>query len=160
MIGRVRERAWAAQDRLIEAYEEYAVDLLYLAFGFVFLYYGILKPLPVETPVRENVGIFLGQFGIPVGIGINVIGWYEMVLGVLFLFRRIRLVFWPFLVHQAVTLLVLVTVPYTVFNPPWLVIGPLKLPWVLDSFAAFIGKNLVFTAAFLLLATLELREQG
>lgn len=152
----VIDRLLALQDRLVETFDEYGVAFTYYAFGFVFLYFGLQKPAPVASPIRAPVEAFVGTAGIPIGIASPFIGWYEIVLGTLFLFRRLRLAFFVFLAHQAVAFLPLVVIPYVAFQPPWLDALGMDLPWALDWFSAFILKNTVFVGAFMLLASREL----
>lgn len=153
----VIDRIHRFQDRLVEdVCRPYGIAFTYYAFAFVFFYFGLQKPLPVESPVRDSIGIFVGALGIPLHPAVIFIGMYEMILGAAFLFRKLRLAFILFIPHQIVTLLVLVTVPFAVFQPPWLTVAGLEIPWILDSFSAFILKNLVFIGAFMLLAALEI----
>jgi uncharacterized membrane protein YkgB len=130
-----------------------------MAFAFVFFYFGLQKPAPTHTPVYEPVVLFTAEFGISGQSALLFIGTYEMSLGLLILFNRIRVAFWMFLAHQAVTILSLVIIPYVAFQPPWLTVFGLDIPWALGGYSAFVLKNLVFVAAFLLLAAYHFRDE-
>lgn len=157
------------QDAIVESvFEKWAVNFTYVAFAFVFFYFGIQKPAPVDSPVRVPVSVFINdlfsllsvlfqtEVQIPVEWAILFIGTYEMFLGLLFLFKRIRLAFWLFFVHQAVGFLAII-LPYdVVFQPPWISIGGLDIPWALGTFSSFVLKNVVFIGAFMFLASAEL----
>jgi len=155
----VGERVRAAQDALVaNVFRPHGVTVLYWAFAFVFFYFGFQKPAPAYSPVRLPLSEFFPHFGIPLQAGMLFIGLYEMFLGLLFLFRQIRLAFWFFLPHQAVTFLTLLVIPHVAFQPPWVSVLGVEAPWALTGFGAFVVKNLVFVAAFLLLVSIELGD--
>lgn len=157
------------QDTIItRVFDEWAVTYTYLAFAFVFFYFGLQKPAPVYTPVRTPVAVYVYEISnilsfvfrttiqIPTEMAILFIGTYEMFLGLLFLFRQIRLAFWFFFAHQIVGFLSLVLIWDSVFQPPWITIAGVDLPWALGGFSAFVLKNVIFVGAFMLLASKEL----
>lgn len=148
------------QDSLVERIGDYTVDLLYYSFAFVFFYFGIQKPAPVVSPPRFPVSSALAETGIPLALGtvILIIGIYEVALAALFFFKKIKLAFWPFLIHQATGFAVLIIIPFEVFQPPWVEIGALMFPWYLGSFSAFVLKNVIFVSAFLLLYYVEMES--
>jgi len=157
--GGVVDRVHAGQSYLVtNCFRPHGVAILYGAFAFVFFYFGFQKPAPVYSPVRTPLADFLPHFGIPLAAGMVFIGLYEMFLGLLFLFREIRVAFWFFYAHQAVTFLALFVVPFVAFQPPWLSVAGVEIPWALTGFGAFIVKNVVFVAAFTLLASIELGD--
>lgn len=149
-----------AERRVVAFCERHAVGVTYLAFAFVFFYFGLQKPAPVTTPVREAVHAFVSALGIPIALASPFIGYYEMTLGLLFLFRRLRLALVLFFAHQLTTLLVLVVVPYEVFQPPWIHVLGVQIPWALDWMSAYVLKNLVFVGGFMLLVRAELGSDG
>jgi hypothetical protein len=53
----------------------------------------------------------------------------------------------------------LLVIPYAIFQPPWLTVLGVDVPWALGSFSAFLLKNVVFVGAFMLLANNELGEE-
>lgn len=157
------------QDAIVaRVFERWAVDFTYVAFAFVFFYFGIQKPAPVDSPVRVPVSVFVDdlsslltvlvqtQVQIPLEWAMIFIGAYEMFLGLLFLFKRIRLAFWLFMFHQLVGFIAIFWAYDVVFQPPWLSIGGVDFPWALGAFSAFVLKNVVFIGAFMFLACAEL----
>lgn len=127
-----------------------------LAFAFVFLYFGAQKPLvPGASPVREPVTAFLTALGVPLVVAIEYgglfIGLYEMTVGVLFLFNKIRAAALLFIIHQLTTLVSLLVIPYVAFREPWFSLFGVQTPYALDWFSAYVLKNLIFIGAFMLL---------
>jgi hypothetical protein len=100
---------------LIEEYvTEYGTRVAFAAYAFVFGYYGFLKVQALvtglATPVRGEVGQFVTTLGLAeIGISLTMvmafIGVSEMALGLLFLFRELRLAIPVFLAHQTGTFL-------------------------------------------------------
>jgi hypothetical protein len=150
------------QDSLVGRIGDYTVDLLYYSFAFVFFYFGIQKPAPVVSPPRFPVSSALAETGIPLALGtvILIIGIYEVALAALFFFKKIKLAFWPFLIHQATGFAVLVIIPFEVFQPPWIELGAVTFPWYLGGFSAFVFKNVIFISAFLMLYYVEMERAG
>lgn len=158
-VARVVDRVHTGQNYVVEnLFRPHGVTALYWSFAFVFFYFGFQKPAPVLSPVRVPLTGFFEIFGIPVAAGMAFIGTYEMFMGLLFLLRQIRLVFWLFYAHQAVTFLTLLIIPHVAFQPPWIGVPILgvEFPIAVTGFGAFVVKNLVFVAGFTLLASLEL----
>lgn len=170
---RTADRICRLQDRIVDrTFDRYAVPFTYASFAFVFFYFGIQKPAPVDSPVRTPVAVFVQKVSellstvplvdvqIPPETALVFIGTYEMFMGLLFLFQLIRVVFWFFLAHQAVTFLSIILTWRTTFQPPWLEVLGFELPWALGGFSAFVLKNLLFVAAFMFLASRELGDEG
>lgn len=168
-LRELRDRHDRLQDAVVDAVcDRWAVDFTYLAFAFVFFYFGIQKPAPVDSPVRVPLSVFVTDLSnllslvvqtevqIPLSLAIVFVGAYEMFLGLLFLFKQLRLAFWLFVTHQAVGFLALVVTYDVVFQPPWISIGGLEIPWALGGFSAFVLKNVVFLGAFMFLVSAEL----
>lgn len=150
------------QDRIAEKlFRKYAVAAMYLSYGFVFFFFGLQKPAPVVSPPKYPISSFISELGLglPIKYVILFIGIYEMTLGLLFLFKKLRAAFWMFLPHQLIAFTVLATIPFEIFQPPWIELGLLKFPWLLDSFSAFVMKNLIFVAGFMLLYKVEMLEK-
>jgi len=160
---RILQRVVAVQDRVIQrVFVPIDTAVVYYTFAFVFIFFGIQKFAPGTTPVRTPVGHIITTFGLPIELetAMMIIGLYEVFLGLLFVFKETRLVFTPFFVHQFISLLVLVAAPYAFFQPPYIDLFGVDVPWILGSFSAFVLKNVVFIAAFVLLVSVELeREQ-
>lgn len=171
--GGLLERIWTIPDRVAATtFDRWAVNFTYLAFAFVFFYFGLQKPLPSISPVRSPISIFASELSgllsfvfrteivISTTLVIHFIGAYEMFLGLLFLFKQLRLAFWFFFAHQIVAFVALVIIWDSVFQPPWLTVFGVDMPYVLGSFSAFVLKNVVFVGAFMLLASKELGDDG
>jgi hypothetical protein len=154
------------QNRLVNDYfVEHGTRIAFLAYAFVFGYYGFLKIQAfftgLSTPVRGEVGHLVAILGLPeMGITLTMvmifIGVYEMAIGVTFALKRIRLALPLFLSHQAVTLVTLVIARAYYFQEPFL----FGVPWLFDAFAAYILKNTIFIGGFLVLASVELGDQA
>ena len=153
------------EQRIVDKYfVEHGTRIAFLAYAFVFGYYGFLKVQALftglSTPVREEVGHLVVLLGLPqMGITLTTvmvfIGIYEMTVGVTFALKRLRLAIPLFLGHQAVTLLTLVIARGYYFQEPFL----FGVPWLFDGFAAYILKNTIFIGGFLVLAAVELGER-
>lgn len=153
------------ESRLVNEYlARYGTLLALLAYAFVFFYYGFLKvqaPLTgLTTPVRGEVGHFVQVLGLPeLGVSLTLvmvtIGLYEMALGALFAFKMLHVAFPLFLVHQVTTFVSLGVARAFYFQEPF-VFG---VPWLFDTFAAYILKNVVFVGGFLVLVTVELGDR-
>lgn len=153
------------EQRIVDEYfVEYGTRIAFLAYAFVFGYYGFLKVQALftglSTPVREEVGHLVTILGLPqIGITLTMvmvfIGIYEMTVGATFALKKLRLAIPMFLGHQAVTLVTLVIARAYYFQEPFL----FGVPWLFDAFAAYILKNTIFIGGFILLAAVELGNQ-
>jgi hypothetical protein len=150
----VVSRAVALQDRFVAYVDAYAVPVTFYAFAFVYVHFGVQKLIPgAEAPVRESIALFFGTFGVPFAVAGPFVGLFETTLGLLFLSRRLGLVFFPFLANMLVTLASPFVVWYYAWNPPWLNVFGLQVSWAVDWFAAFALGNVVFVAGFLFLTS-------
>ena len=145
--------------------QKYGRNLTYYAFAFVFIYFGLQKPLPILSPVDGNIALFgyklgLTHLGLSSSFLIYFVGFYEIFIGLLFLFRMIKQVFWFFLIHQVVSLLSLLILYKNAFQPPWITLLSLDIPVFLNSWSAFVMKNLIFIACFMLIFNEEIRKTG
>lgn len=164
-MKRVVSRLSRWESHLVNEYfAEYGTRIAFLTYAFVFFYYGFLKiqaPLTgLATPVRGEVGHFVRMLGLPeLGISLAIvmifIGFYEMSLGTLFAFKKLHLAFPLFLIHQTTTFVSLGVARAFYFQEPFL----FGVPWLFDTFAAYILKNLVFVGGFLVLMTVELGDR-
>jgi hypothetical protein len=153
------------ENRFVENFlVEHSTTIAFATYAFVFGYYGFLKvqalATGMATPVRGEVGHLVQALGLPsLGISLTAamafIGIYEVTLGVLFAFKRIRLVLPLFLVHMAGTFATLVIARGAYFQDPTLA----GVPWLFDTFAAYILKNTIFVGGFLVLASVELSRR-
>jgi len=158
------------EDRIVnDWFAAHGARVAFLAYAFVFFYYGLLKVIPgFTTPVKGEVDAFVHGLGVPelvgaLGITYTVVpvmyfvGVYEVTLGLLFAFRKIRAAFVLFFTHQLTTLLSLVVATEAYFQEPFL-FG--TVPWLFDTFAAYVLKNVVFLGGFVVLAALELGDEA
>ncbi|MFB6142409.1 MAG: hypothetical protein ABEJ30_03595 [Halorientalis sp.] len=172
-MSRMRTQLSSALDTL-ERYErqfvedflaEYSTRIAFATYAFVFFYYGFLKVQALvtglSTPVRGEVAHLVSVLGLPeFGVSLTAvmafIGVYEMGLGTLFLRRNLRVALPLFLTHQAGTFITLVLARTYYFQDPFL-LG--AVPWLFDTFAAYILKNTIFVGGFLVLAAIELGDR-
>jgi hypothetical protein len=164
-FGSLQTRLVQFENRLVDHYfREYGTRVAFLAYAFVFGYYGFLKVQALftglTTPVRGEVGhlvaaLGLGELGISLTAVMVFIGLFEVTIGALFAFRRIRLLIPLFLLHMAGTFATLVIARAAYFKEPFIA----GIPWLFDSFAAYILKNTIFVGGFLVLATVELSRK-
>lgn len=172
IIQKVIHRIAKFEDYVINKYfVEHGAKIAFAAYAFVFFYYGFLKVLPgVSTPVETAVAAFVQGLGIPtlaVSLGLPYsietimlfIGLYEMTLGTLFVMRQIRAAFVLFFIHQFITLTTLIVAPEAYFQQPFLQVAGVGIPWLFDSFAAYVLKNTIFIGGFIVLLSLELGRE-
>lgn len=114
---------------------------LRVSLSVVFVWFGLLKPLgisPAEPLVRATV------YWMPVfddGQWVSIIGWWEVAIGILFLFRRTTTIAIVLLAGQmAGTFLPLVVLPDVAFQPG-------GFPFALTMEGQYIIKNLTIIAA-------------
>lgn len=148
------EQGVKIQNTIIEDYFIPHVDtILRASFAFIFFFYGLQKIAPGETPVDVPIGYIIARtpFIIETTTVVTLIGIYEIILGLIFLFNEIRIAAILFFPHQITTQLVILLNTKVFFTPPYLEIGPIEIPWLMGSFAAFALKNVVFIAGFIAL---------
>ncbi|MFC6951878.1 hypothetical protein [Halorubellus litoreus] len=165
MVSRTVELYSDGTDYVVDRiFVPYGTQIAFATYAFVFFYYGMLKIQAfltgMTTPVKGEVAHFVTALGLPeigvsVGLAMLSIGLYEALLGLLFVFRRLRLAIPLFLSHQFVTFLSLVVARDFYFQDPFL----FGVPWLFDSFAAYILKNTIFVGGFVVLAALELGDR-
>ena len=116
---------------------------LRLSFGVIFIWFGILKPLGVsaaEPLVRATVPwlpLFDG------GTWVAVIGWWEVVIGVCFLFRRtLRIAIGLLALQMFGTFMPLIMLPEVAFQAGRIPYGP-------TMEGQYIIKNLMIISAAL-----------
>tara|TARA_Y100000310_G_scaffold225672_1_gene227725 strand:- start:18920 stop:19375 length:456 start_codon:yes stop_codon:yes gene_type:complete len=115
----------------------HGVSFLQYSLAMVFIWFGLLKPLglsPAQGLVANTVYWFDPSWFVP------FLGWWEVLIGVCFLFRPlIRLGIGLMALQMAGTLLPLVLLPEVVYGP---VFG-----WTLTLEGQYIVKNVVLIAA-------------
>ena len=119
--------------------------LLRFSLAVVFIWFGILKPLglsPAEQLLRATVA------WIPLldpSTWVWVIGWWEVAIGVTFLFRRtLRLAIALLALQMVGTFMPLVLLPEVTFQAG-------RFPYALTTEGQYIIKNLVIIAAALVI---------
>lgn len=153
-VERVEHRVEGIELRLEGLCRAYGYTYARLAFGFVFIFFGAQKPIvPGASPVRADVSLFVTRLGLdalpgPIEWVLFFIGTYEMLLGFLILFDRMRLATPLFVAHQTTTLIAPFVVMDVAFRASYFEAGPLTIPYALDWFGAFALKNVLFVAAF------------
>jgi len=118
---------------------------LRLSLGIIFIWFGLLKPLgisPAESLVLATVR-WMPLF--EPATWLSVIGWWEVVIGVTFLFRPTNRIAIALLALQMVgTFMPLILLPGVTFQPD-------RIPYGLTVEGQYIVKNLVIIAAALVL---------
>jgi uncharacterized membrane protein YkgB len=116
---------------------------LRISLAVVFIWFGLLKPLgfsPAADLVRQTVTWM--PFLTPDG-WLHAIGWWEVVIGVTFLFRRtIRIAIALMAMQMVGTFLPLVMLPEVTFQPG-------RAPWALTIEGQYIIKNILIISAAL-----------
>ena len=115
-----------------------------LSFGIIFIWFGILKPLhlsPAEGLLKATV-VWL-PFGTP-DFWLIIIGWWEVVIGVFFLFQKTtRLAIILLLTQMVGTFMPLVFLPEVTFQSSNILLPTLE--------GQYIIKNLIIISAALVL---------
>ena len=126
---------------------------LRLSMAVIFVWFGILKPLglsPAGPLVRATVG------WMPLlspDAWVAVIGWWEVLIGLTFLFHRtLRIAIALLALQMAGTFLPLVLLPHVTFQPE-------HIPWVPTLEGQYIIKNLLIISAALVIGG-TVRERG
>lgn len=141
--------------RISQVMARWGTPAVRLSFGVIFIWFGILKPLGVSAaaPLVEATVPWLPLFGTATWVGI--IGWWEVAIGVAFLFRRTTRVAIALLFLQMVgTFLPLVMLPEVTFQAG-------RLPWAPTLEGQYIIKNLmIISAALVVGGTLRSRDDS
>ena len=133
--------------------QRWGILALRVSLSVVFVWFGLLKPLgisPAEPLVRATV------YWMPFfddGQWVSIIGWWEVAIGILFLFRRTTIIAIVLLAGQmAGTFLPLVVLPDATFQPG-------GFPFALTMEGQYIIKNLTIIAAAIAIGG-AVRENG
>jgi uncharacterized membrane protein YkgB len=131
-------------DRRIVAFmKRWGTPALRISLAFIFIWFGILKPLglsPAGPLVEASVG---WMPGFSPATWLAVIGWWEVAIGLTFLFRKTVRIAIALLVMQMVgTFLPLVILPQVTFQAG-------GIPFVPTMEGQYIIKNLVIISAAL-----------
>ena len=126
---------------------------LRLSLGIIFIWFGVLKPLglsPAAPLVVATVG-WLPLFSSEAWL--NIIGWWEVLIGVTFLFKStLRLAIALLFLQMAGTLMPLVLLPEVTFQPGYWPYGP-------TMEGQYIVKNLLIISAALVVGG-TVRQSG
>ena len=129
--------------RIAQFMDRWGIVSLRISLAVIFIWFGALKPLglsPAEPLVLATVG------WLPVldsGQWLALIGWWEVLIGVCFLFRpTIRVAIALLLLQMGGTFLPLVVLPEVTFQPG-------GIPWMPTMEGQYIVKNLLILSAAL-----------
>lgn len=119
-----------------------------LAFAFVFVTFGAQKVVfPEGSPVDGTILTFAAAIWVlpyvPIEWAPPMVGLYEILLGALLARNRLFAAACLFVPHQLTGFLSFLITPDLAFGDP--------APFAFEVFGAFVWKNVVFVAAFLLL---------
>ena len=115
---------------------KYGFFLLRISLAIIFIWFGALKPFG-ESPANELVKRTVYWF--PPDTFIPILGWWEVAIGVCFLFRPLlRLGILLLMLQMPGTMLPLILLPEVCFA---------KFPFVLTIEGQYIIKNLVLISA-------------
>ena len=135
-----------AVDRRISGFmRRWGIVALRLSLGVIFMWFGILKPLglsPAAPLVRATVD---WMPLLSADTWVAVIGWWEVLIGVTFLFHRtVRIAIALLAMQMAGTFLPLVLLPQVTFQTG-------HIPWVPTLEGQYIIKNLIIISAALVI---------
>ncbi len=119
------------------------VPALRVSLGIIFIWFGLLKPLGLSPagPLVEATVRWMPLFTPEQWVG--VIGWWEVAIGVTFLFQRtLRIAIALLFLQMAGTFLPLVLLPYATFQAG-------HYPYVPTIEGQYIIKNLLIISAAL-----------
>jgi uncharacterized membrane protein YkgB len=131
-------------DRKISKFmERWGVLSIRISFGIIFIWFGILKPLGIssaESLVLATVPwlpIFKGE------VWVSIIGWWEVLIGIAFLFRKtIRIAIALLALQMVGTFLPLIVLPEITFQSGY-------FPFAPTMEGQYIIKNLMIISAAL-----------
>jgi uncharacterized membrane protein YkgB len=131
-------------DELISSFmRRWGVTALRVSLGVIFIWFGILKPLGVSAaiPLVKATTSWMPLFG-PDG-WVNIIGWWEVAIGLFFLFKKtIRIAIALLAMQMAGTFLPLFILPEITFQEG-------LIPYAPTLEGQYIIKNLMIISAAL-----------
>ena len=129
--------------RIADTMARIGVPALRVSLAIIFIWFGLLKPLgmsPAQPLVETTVG-WMPLFTPTQWV--SVIGWWEVAIGVTFLFRAtLRIAIGLLFLQMAGTFLPLVMLPEVTFQPG-------RYPWAPTIEGQYIVKNLLILSAAL-----------
>ncbi len=137
---------YARVDRLIsECMGRWGVRALRVSLGIIFIWFGILKPLglsaaePLLLATVSWLPFFSGE------LWVDIIGWWEVGIGVFFLFRKtLRLAIGLLAMQMVGTFMPLIVLPEITFQAG-------HLPYAPTMEGQYIIKNLLIISAALVI---------
>ncbi len=139
--------------RIADTMARIGVPALRVSLAIIFIWFGLLKPLglsPAQALVETTVG-WMPLFTPTQWVG--VIGWWEVAIGVTFLFRAtLRIAIGLLFLQMAGTFLPLVMLPEVTFQ-----MG--RYPWAPTIEGQYIIKNLLILSAALVVGGTVRRHQ-
>lgn len=132
---------------------KWSIPALRISFGIIFIWFGILKPFGLsEAEGLLKATVVWLPFGEP-GFWLVIIGWWEVVIGVTFLFRRTTKIAIALLFLQMIgTLMPLVFLPEITFQQMNFLLPTLE--------GQYIIKNLMIISSALVLGGTFYRSKG
>lgn len=125
--------------------QRYCFDALRFSLAVIFIWFGLLKPLgisPAEQLVLQTVD-WMPLFSARVWL--SVIGWWEVVIGILFLYKPAKRIAIALLALQMVgTFMPLVLLPSVTFQEG-------RIPYGLTMEGQYIIKNLLIISSALVI---------
>lgn len=105
--------------------QKLGIPLLRISFAIIFIWFGILKPLGLSAaePLLTATVAWL-PFGSP-ETWLHVIGWWEVLIGICFLFKKTtRIAILLLLLQMGGTFMPMVFLPEVVYQKPWAIYLP------------------------------------
>ncbi|OLS22675.1 MAG: hypothetical protein HeimC3_29490 [Candidatus Heimdallarchaeota archaeon LC_3] len=140
-INLIRKKYDIIDQKIVSTMDKYGVDLLRIAMGIVFIWFGILKPLGLSPAERlANELVAAGASWIPGNeYFYTILAIIEIFIGIFFLFRgTVRIAIFLLVIQMPLTILPLILLP----NISWQII--LFVPTLEGQ---YIIKNLVLISA-------------
>lgn len=132
----------------------WGVLALRISLGVVFIWFGILKPLGLSAAAPLVIATVYWLPLFDVELWVAIIGWWEVVIGMAFLFRRtIRVAIALLLLQMAGTFMPLILLPEITFQAGYLPYGP-------TMEGQYIIKNLLIISAALVVGGTVRRSNG
>ena len=142
-------------DRSISAFmQRWGVPCVRISFGIIFIWFGVLKPLGVSSaePLVLATVRWLPLLEGPTWV--NIIGWWEVAIGITFLFQKTLRIAIALLALQMVgTFLPLILLPSVTFQTGHVPYGP-------TMEGQYIIKNLMIISAALVVGGTVRRKEG
>lgn len=144
----------ALDERISARMRAWGPPALRISLGIIFIWFGVLKPLGL-SPAAELVMLTVAWMPLfAPGTWLAIIGWWEVLIGVTFLFHRtLRVAIALLFLQMTGTFMPLVMLPELCFQEGY-------FPFVLTIEGQYIVKNLVIIAAALVVGGTVRRRNG